>query len=258
MKHRQTGTVQSKQWLTESVFELCLVCHEFPLSIQPGQFLELSCHGREPVFLNRPFSPFYHQDQQWHFLIQKKGRGTTNLADLEKHDSVTVLAPLGKPFPAPSPKASILCIAGGVGLAPIYYYLSTYLPKIPQLSITLLYGTTREEDNIVLPNYQDAITIYHHADQSLSGYAGNLFDYYLTLPQITFDQAIICGPLPMMKTFSNHFIKENKTHYVSLETIMACGMGFCKGCSISTAVGMKTVCNDGPVFDGCQLDWNML
>lgn len=258
MKHRQIGTVQSKRWLTDTVFELCLSFNESDLALKPGQFIELSCKGRESVFLNRPFSPFYEKKQRWHFLIQQKGKGTSNLADLEKNDTLTALAPLGKPFPSPSSKEKILLIAGGVGLAPIYYYISTYLPQNPQLSITLLYGTTREEDRITLPSFTENITLFYHADQSVSGLAKNLFEYYQTLPAIEFDQAILCGPLPMMKAFSSHFIKENKPHYVSLEIMMACGVGFCKGCSISTAVGMKNVCSDGPVFDGSQLDWNML
>ena len=37
---------------------------------------------------------------------------------------------------------------------------------------------------------------------------------------------------------------------VSMEEKMACGIGACMGCNISTKSGNKRVCKDGPVFLG--------
>ena len=42
---------------------------------------------------------------------------------------------------------------------------------------------------------------------------------------------------------------------VSLEARMGCGFGQCKGCSIETTEGMKTVCKDGPVFQKKLVKW---
>ncbi len=258
MKHPVIGTVKNNRWLTPNIFELMVAFPDHSMEIKPGQFVELQCQGNHPVYLNRPFSPFMIRRQDWYFLIQNKGKGTNNLSHLQPGDKITMLSPLGKPFLPPTADNKILLIAGGVGLAPIYYYISHYLPLYPKLSITLLHGTSFEEDKIELPGYLDVLQYYFHADQSASQTNSNLFQYYQTLPKIDFDTAFVCGPLPMMRAFSRYFTKENRIHFVSLEMMMACGLGFCKGCSISTSDGMKSVCSDGPVFDGSELDWNLL
>jgi len=46
--------------------------------------------------------------------------------------------------------------------------------------------------------------------------------------------------------------------HVILETIMACGLNSCKGCSIKTVSGMKSVCHDGPVFNAKEVLWDEL
>ena len=35
---------------------------------------------------------------------------------------------------------------------------------------------------------------------------------------------------------------------VSLDTLMACGQGYCQGCSVVTRDGYRLCCRDGPVF----------
>lgn len=258
MKHPAIGTIKSNQWLTPNVFELVISFPENTLEIKPGQFVELTCQGSHALYLNRPFSPFMVKEKDWYFLIQKKGKGTENLSHLKVGDPITMLAPLGKPFLPPSSDSKVLLIAGGVGLAPIYFYISYYLPDYPNSRMTLLYGTTRNEDKIQLPGMMNQIQYYYYADDSSPVKNSNLFQYYQTLPAIASDMVYVCGPLPMMRSFSRQLTKENKPHYVSLEIMMACGLGFCKGCSISTSEGMKSVCSDGPVFDGRELDWNLL
>jgi dihydroorotate dehydrogenase electron transfer subunit len=44
---------------------------------------------------------------------------------------------------------------------------------------------------------------------------------------------------------------------VSVESVMACGMGACLGCNIDAAQGdYLHVCIDGPVFNTEDLAWN--
>ncbi len=40
---------------------------------------------------------------------------------------------------------------------------------------------------------------------------------------------------------------------VSLEEVMACGTGACRGCVVEASDGYRTVCSDGPVFDARAL-----
>jgi len=42
--------------------------------------------------------------------------------------------------------------------------------------------------------------------------------------------------------------------YVSLERRMACGVGACLGCTVSTAKGNRRCCADGPIFPAKELE----
>ena len=67
-----------------------------------------------------------------------------------------------------------------------------------------------------------------------------------------------CGPLPMYKTMAQIPELRNKSVQVSLEMIMACGLGVCYGCTVKTRQGLKQVCEDGPVFDLADIIWEEL
>ena len=42
---------------------------------------------------------------------------------------------------------------------------------------------------------------------------------------------------------------------ISLEAHMACGIGACLGCVVSTKEGHKRACKEGPVFDAKEITW---
>jgi len=61
-----------------------------------------------------------------------------------------------------------------------------------------------------------------------------------------------CGPLEMLKCVAGISEKHTVPCQISIETIMACGMGACLGCAVErkeTSVSYMHVCLDGPVFD---------
>ena len=58
-----------------------------------------------------------------------------------------------------------------------------------------------------------------------------------------------CGPNMMLKKISDICKKNSIPGFVSLEEMMACGVGNCQGCAIKVGDVYKMVCKDGPVFD---------
>ena len=42
---------------------------------------------------------------------------------------------------------------------------------------------------------------------------------------------------------------------VSLERMMACGIGACFSCVVDTVDGLRRACVDGPVFDAGKVVW---
>jgi ferredoxin--NADP+ reductase len=71
-------------------------------------------------------------------------------------------------------------------------------------------------------------------------------------------QAVLIGPVPMMK-FASLVTKEyNIPTLVSLNPIMVDGTGMCGGCRVTIGGKTKFACVDGPEFDGHQVDYDEL
>ncbi len=64
-----------------------------------------------------------------------------------------------------------------------------------------------------------------------------------------------CGPMEMLKETAKIAGKYAVPCYLSLEKIIACGVGACQGCVINTKDGYQRVCKDGPVFDSERIIW---
>ena len=63
-------------------------------------------------------------------------------------------------------------------------------------------------------------------------------------------------PSSMLKAMARKYIEQAGQVRVSLDMKMACGIGECLGCVISTDKGPKRVCVDGPFFMAKEVDWN--
>ena len=85
-----------------------------------------------------------------------------------------------------------------------------------------------------------------------------------TILQTLFDRIATCGPLPMMRAVARLAKAKGIDTEVSLENMMACGVGACLCCvektvDDSAADGHQTrnvcVCKEGPVFNIKRLLW---
>ena len=64
-----------------------------------------------------------------------------------------------------------------------------------------------------------------------------------------------CGPAPMMKAVAAMARRNGTDCEVSLENMMACGLGACLCCVEKTVKGNVCVCTEGPVFNINELTW---
>jgi dihydroorotate dehydrogenase electron transfer subunit len=69
------------------------------------------------------------------------------------------------------------------------------------------------------------------------------------------DAWCVCGPAPMMKAVAAQAKQSGTDCFVSLENMMACGLGACLCCVEKTVKGNVCVCTEGPVFNINQLTW---
>ena len=71
------------------------------------------------------------------------------------------------------------------------------------------------------------------------------------------DYIACCGPTPMMKAVAKIANERDIDCEVSLENMMACGIGACLCCVEDTTAGNVCVCTEGPVFNINQLKWQL-
>ena len=72
-----------------------------------------------------------------------------------------------------------------------------------------------------------------------------------------FDQISTCGPKPMMVSVARYAKSHDIDCEVSLENMMACGVGACLCCVENTIEGNVCVCKEGPVLNIKKLKWQL-
>ncbi len=224
-----------------------------PLSeIKPGQFASLLVEPANGAYLRRPFS-IHDVDLVHHFIkfyIQKKGKGTKQLAKLTKRDSVDIIFPLGNGFKLVENKPSILLVGGGAGIAPLLY-LAKMLNQ-QGIRPNILLGGRSKQHVLGIEEYVKHGNVLIMTEDGSIGNKG-LVTQHPIFQQQTIDQIYCCGPDPMMKAVARIATEKNIPCQVSLENMMACGIGACLCCVTKTKDGHKCICTEGPVFDSDEL-----
>jgi len=69
-------------------------------------------------------------------------------------------------------------------------------------------------------------------------------------------EVIACGPRGMLSEVARLAGQRSLACQVSVEEIMACGVGACLSCAVPRAGGgYFHACKDGPVFESADIDW---
>src|SRR3954470_24490800 len=125
----------------------------------PGQFVMVRGEwGRDPL-LPRAFSILRLTDDGCEILVKAIGRGTRLFELAQAGAPLSVLGPLGKPFPAPEPGRTDLLVAGGVGLAPLLWHAE--VAHASGLGPELFYGGRTAEDLVLLDEIERAGCTVH-------------------------------------------------------------------------------------------------
>lgn len=230
-----------------------LTAPEIVQEAKPGQFVMVRC-GTEST-LPRPFSIFRtygKSDIALFYTVWENGKGSEWLAERRVGDTVEVFGPLGNGFTIERTSRTLLLVAGGMGIAPLYFLAQEALARV--CNVTLLYGTPVRNRYPIPPE----IKTVSATDDGSVGYQGNVTDL---IPRYIngIDQIFACGPMPMYRDMIERKTQlglEGKPIQMSLEVRMACGVGVCFGCTIRTKQGLKQVCKDGPVFNMDDINWD--
>ena len=221
----------------------------------PGQFVEVRVDGSPNTFLRRPISiNFVDKDanELW-LLVAAIGDGTKKMAQLKTGDALNCLLPLGNGFTLPeSPEKRVLLVGGGVGVAPLLYMGAMMLEM--GCKPTFLLGARTAKYLLMLDLFNKYGRVCVTTEDGSEGEKGFVTNHSL-LQKESFDRIITCGPTPMMKAVARYSRQAKIDCEVSLENLMACGLGACLCCVEKTTEGNLCVCKDGPVFNIRKLLW---
>lgn len=223
--------------------------------MMPGQFAQLRVDGSKETFLRRPISINFvdtKQNQIW-FLVQLVGAGSRALGRLKEGDTLNALLPLGNGFSMPvSAEKKHLLVGGGVGTAPLLY-LGAQM-NLMGMRPTFLLGARTKDMLLQVEDFQRVGDVYVTTEDGSAGEKGFVTQHSILFKQ-HFDRISVCGPSPMMKAVAKFARANSVPCEVSLENMMACGLGACLCCVEKTVKGNVCVCTEGPVFDINELTW---
>ena len=227
---------------------------ELPV-MHPGQFAQLRVDGSKDTFLRRPISinnVVRERNEVW-FLVQMVGNGSRALARLSEGDLLNALLPLGRGFTLPDSKEQqYLLVGGGVGVAPLLYMGREMRQRgvVP----TFLLGARTKDMLLQLEEFESVGEVMVTTEDGSMGEKGFVTQHSV-LQQRHFHHICVCGPSPMMKAVARYSRQTGTPCEVSLENMMACGLGACLCCVEKTVRGNVCVCTEGPVFDVEELTW---
>lgn len=243
-----TRTAAGTTWLE-------LEAPEFASTARPGQFVMIGfgLDHLDAPFLPRPFSIGWRGgDGRIGLLVREFGGGTRRLCALRRDDEVLLLGPLGRPFSIRGDRP-LVCVAGGVGLAPFLFLVPEALREGAQ--VELLYGE-RSADRVFDPDLIQRLTGLRavvFTEDASAGRAGLVISGIRPEER---PELFGCGPTPMLRALERLAREADLGLQVSVEEHMGCGIGTCQGCVVRSADGrwIKS-CTEGPVFERRELAW---
>lgn len=255
MKHITDFTIAERQQAGDHYFIL-KVQHPTTLpAIAAGQFVEVEVRQCREVLLRRPIS-IHDADPESNtlsLLIQIVGKGTRQLATLQVGDTLNLVYPLGHGFNLSGHRP--LLVGGGAGIAPLFLLAKNY--NALGIRPTILLGGRTKELIPVREAFEQYGTVHYATEDGSLGHRGLVTQHPNF--QDDYDYICTCGPTPMMKAVGRYAMEKGIDCEVSLENLMACGIGACLCCVCNTDEGHKCVCKEGPVFDVRHLtNWLMV
>lgn len=228
----------------------------------PGQFvmIGLGLHGGSPPFLPRPMSVGHARDGRIGLLVRAFGQGSRRLARLRAGDEALLLGPLGSRFELGGARR-VLCVAGGVGLAPFLFLPPWVASQAAGPQLRLLYGE-RRGGAIFRPSRIRELTGLDPevwSEDGSGGWKGRVTD---ALELEDADLVLGCGPTAMLQALQVQARHAGVPAQLSLEERMACGVGTCMACVVAVEDEpgerhYERICVEGPVFSSERVRWSI-
>ncbi len=276
IKIMEDAQVLDQELVALQTYLLRLLAPRIAREAQAGQFFMLQVReGLDPL-LRRPFS-FHRVDRDQgiiEVLYRVVGRGTWWLSRCTVGTRLSIIGPLGNGFVLPRGNTGpVVVVAGGIGIAPLVQLLeklvvSTALRRKTD-HVHLFYGARTSREFISATVFQvPGITVHWSTDDGSRGYHGfvtRLLADVIHGENIEASMVYGCGPLAMQYHVAGWVLENGVSSQLSLESLMACGIGACLGCALPaldpadpTGDHYLHVCKDGPIFRAETIQWHKI
>ena len=248
--------VLRKELLSEGVYRFDVDAPRLAKKTQPGQFIILRVN-EEGERIPLTVADFDREKGVITIIFQVVGASTELLASLKEGDEILdFVGPLGKKSEIEPGLGTVVCIGGGIGVAPIHP-IARGLHEAGNKVISIL--GARSKDLIIMEKEMRAASdeVIVTTDDGSYGIEGfvtaaleQLVDYGEKI-----DLVYAIGPVVMMKSVADATRPMGIKTIVSLNPIMVDGTGMCGGCRVQVGNETKFACVDGPEFDAHLVDF---
>jgi ferredoxin--NADP+ reductase len=251
-------TIVKKEELSPGVKLFVMKAELIARKCQPGQFVILRI-DEDGERIPLTIADFDRAAGTITLIFQEVGNTTRQLGTLNEGDALLDLAgPLGKATHIEK-FGTVVCIGGGIGVAPVYPIARAY--KQAGNKVVSIIGA-RSADLLIMEKEMAAVSDVLHVttDDGSKGRKGLVVDPLKDMIAAgdKIDLVMAIGPVVMMRGVAEVTRPHGIHTIVSLNPIMVDGTGMCGGCRVSVDGKNKFACVDGPEFDAHQVDFNGL
>lgn len=212
--------------------------------------------------MRRPFSVYQAEADELRLLYKDIGRGTHAMTALVPGDTVSLIGPLGRPFPRCTAGSVPVLVAGGYGMAALY--LVARNQPAPGVAF---FGGRGSEDILCVEEFEalgwDVRVATEDGSQGTCGRITVALDAWLggdgagCRPEF-----FACGPNAMLRAVAERARVGGWTAWISMDRNLCCGVGACLTCvqKVVSEGGdgwaWARVCREGPVFEAREIVWD--
>lgn len=255
--------ILTKEMLTPAICRMKVKAPRLAAAAQPGEFLIVRADEKgERIPLT--ISDYDRAEGSVTIVTQRIGASSSDIIALEVGDCFAdVVGPLGNPseFVSMSEdelrKQRYILIAGGVGTAPVYPQAKWL--KEHGVPVDVIIGAKTKDLLIYVDEMRGVCdNLFVCTDDGSEGFKGmgtNMLEHVVSEGH-KYTQAVIIGPMIMMKFTTLTCRKLGIPAIVSLNTLMVDGTGMCGACRVSVGGKTRFACVEGPEFDGYEVDFD--
>jgi len=264
--------ITGSERLRDGFYLLRLEAPEIAQGCGPGQFVLLRGLGADWPYLRRPFSIYSSNGMGEIEIVYKVVGRATSIMSKSTDGEYGIVGPLGNGFALGDSSARTIALAGGAGVPPLVFYCRTYAGVFEHL--TLVVGARTSQELLVPVGLAaEGVEMRPYTEDGSKGTKGTVVDGLVKWlgesaghkPPEAWTQAVrprhavqvvACGPREMLAQVAAICGEAGIPCQVSVEEMMACGLGACLSCAVPRAGGgYRYACKDGPVFDSNSIDW---